>query len=74
MALDKHVKALVMHVTFLSTIVIRLAKKAKIALLVAKEVKITTEYLDFSDVFLEKKASILPKVFVQYDKQGKHIT
>ena len=38
------------------------ARKAQIALLVAKEVKIPTEYSDFSDVFLEKKASILPEV------------
>ena len=35
------------------------ARKAQIVLLVAKEVKISTKYLDFSDVFLEKKALIL---------------
>ena len=31
-------------------------------MLVGKEVKISTEYSDFSDVFLEEKASILPEV------------
>ena len=50
-----------MHVTFLSTMAIDLVRKAQIASLVAKEVKIPTKYSDFSDVFLEKKASILPK-------------
>ena len=60
--LDEHVKAFVVHVTFLSTMPIHPARKAQIALLVAKEVKIPTKYSDFSDVFLEKKALILPKV------------
>ena len=41
---------------------IHLAQEAQIVLLVAEEVKISTKYSDFSDVFLEKKASILPKV------------
>ena len=40
---------------------IPLAKKAQIVLLVAKKVKISTKYLDFLDVFLEEKASILLK-------------
>ena len=31
-------------------------------MLVVEEVKIPTKYSDFSDVFLEEKASILPKV------------
>ena len=37
------------------------AQEAQIALLVAKEVKIPTKYSDFSDVFSEEKALILPK-------------
>ena len=37
------------------------AREAQIALLVAKEVKIPTKYSDFSDIFLEEKASILPE-------------
>ena len=37
------------------------AKEAQMALLVAEEVKISTKYSDFSDVFLEEKASILPE-------------
>ena len=48
-----------MHVTSLSTMTIHPAKEAQIALLVAKEVKILTEYSDFSDVFLEERALIL---------------
>ena len=34
-------------------------RKAQIALLVAKKVKIPTKYSDFSDVFSKKKAFIL---------------
>ena len=60
--LDKHVEAFVVHVTSLSTMAIHPAREAQIALLVAEEVKIPTEYSDFSDVFSEKKASILPEV------------
>ena len=47
--------------TFLSIMAINLARKAQIALLVAKEVKIPTKYSDFSDIFLEEKALILLK-------------
>ena len=36
-------------------IAIQLAIKAQIASLIAKKVKILAEYLDFSDIFLEKK-------------------
>ena len=38
------------------------ARKTHIALLIAKEVKISTNYLDFLDVFSEKKALILSKI------------
>ena len=61
-ALDKHIETFVLHVTSLSTMLIHPARKAQIALLVAKEVKIPTKYSDFSDVFLEEKASILLKI------------
>ena len=44
---------------FLLIMVIYPAKKVKIILLLAKKVKILTESLDFSDIFLEKKALIL---------------
>ena len=49
------------HVTSLSlnSMLIYPAREAQIALLVAKKVKILTKYSDFSDVFSEKKASIL---------------
>ena len=59
--LDEHVEAFVVHVTSLSTMPIYPAREAQIASLVAEEVKIPTEYSDFSDVFLEEKASILPE-------------
>lgn len=38
------------------------AWKAQIALLLTKKVKITTKYLDFSNVFSEKKALVLLKL------------
>ena len=60
--LDKHVKAVVVHVTFLSTMPIYPAREAQIALLVAKEVKILIEYSYFSNVFSEEKALILIEV------------
>ena len=37
------------------------ARKAQIALLIAKEVKIQTEYSNFADVFLKEKALALPE-------------
>ena len=49
------------HVTSLSIMAIHLARKAQIALLVAKEVKIPAKYSDFLDVFLKEKALILLK-------------
>ena len=62
-ALDENVEAFVVHVTSLSlnSIAIHPAREAQIALLVAKEAKIPTKYSDFSDVFSEEKASILPE-------------
>ena len=60
--LDKHFEAFVVHVTSLLTMPIYPARKAQITSLVTKEVKIPTKYSDFSNVFLDEKASILPKV------------
>ena len=59
--MDEYVKVFVVHVTSLSIMAIHPAKKAQIALLVAKAVKIPIKYSDFSDVFLEEKALILPE-------------
>ena len=52
----------VMHLTFVLKIVIYLTRKAQIVLFIAKEMKIVTNYLDFLDVFSEKKTSVLPVI------------
>ena len=57
--MDEHIEAFVVHMTSLSTMAIYLARKAQIASLVTEEIKILTEYSDFSDVFLKEKALIL---------------
>ena len=59
MVLDDYIELFIMHITFLLTIVIHLAKKAQITLLVAKKVKIPTKYSDFSDIFSKEKVLIL---------------
>ena len=63
MALDKNVKTFVIHVTFIRLnkpkISIHLARKAKIASLIAEEIKILTKYSDVVNVFSEKKALVL---------------
>ena len=61
-ALDNYVEGFVVHMTSLLTIMIYPAKKAQIVLLIAKKVKISTEYLDFSDDFLKEKVLILLEV------------
>ena len=63
MALDKNIEAFVMHMTTLSLnlMPIHPVQKAQIILLVAKKVQILNKYLDFSDIFLDEKALILPK-------------
>lgn len=43
------------------TITIHLAKKAQIALLLAKKVKIPVEYLDFANIFSKQKPIVLPE-------------
>ena len=48
------------HVSSLeSKMTIYLAKKAQLALLLAKKVTVLIKYLDFADVFLEKSANVL---------------
>ena len=48
-----------MLISFLSTIAIHPAKEAKMTLLVFKKVQILSKYLDFLDIFLEKKALVI---------------
>ena len=59
--MDEHVQVFVVHMTALLTIAIHPARKAQIALLVAKKVKISTKYSDFSDIFSKEKVLILPE-------------
>ena len=61
-AFDKHIKAFIVYITFISIITIHLAKKSLIALLLTKKMQILAKYSDFSDVFLKKKALILPAI------------
>ena len=62
-ALDENVEAFVVHVISLSltSMPIHPAREAQIASLVIEEVQIPSEYSDFSDVFSEERASILPE-------------
>ena len=51
-----------MHVSFLrSRMTIHPAREAQLVLLLAKEVIVPTNYLDFADIFLEKSANVLPE-------------
>ena len=50
-----------MYVIFLLTMAIYLVMKAQITLLIAKKVQILAKYLDFSEIFLKKKALMLLK-------------
>ena len=63
-ALDKNVKAFVVHISFLSLrskITIHLAWENQIALLLAKEITILVKYADFANIFLKKSIKILQK-------------
>lgn len=60
--LDKNIKAFVMYMIFLSTMIIHLARKTQIVLLFVKKVKIWAKYANILDIFLKKKASILLKI------------
>ena len=64
-ALNKNSETYVIHVvileTLLSGLLIYSDRKAQIASLLTKEVKISAKYFDFSDFFSEEKASVLLK-------------
>lgn len=59
---DKNIRAFEVNVISLLTMVIHLAKKAQIALLITKKMKILTEYLDFSNIFSKKRALVLSEI------------
>ena len=62
--MDENIEAFVVHMTSLSlnSMLIHPAREAQIVLLIAEEVKIPIDYSDFSDVFSEEKALVLPKI------------
>ena len=61
-ALDENSETFVIYVASFNLVPrIHPDRKAKIAFLLTKEVKILDKYSDFIDVFLEKKALVLPK-------------
>lgn len=60
--LDKNVKILIIHMIFLIIIIIYPIKKAQIAFLLAKKIKILAKYLDFSNIFLKKNTLILLEI------------
>ena len=67
--LKENIEAFVVHVSSLkSRITIDQARKAQIALLLAKKVTIPTKYSDFADVFLEKSAN----VFLEQTRVNEH--
>lgn len=62
--LNENNETFIVHMTFSSlrkkpTMTIHPAKKTQIVLLLAQYVKILAKYLDFPDVFVEKKALVL---------------
>ena len=60
-ALAPEEEALVVHVAYLGAkMVMHPARKAQVALLLAKEVSVPEEYVDFSDVFSKESAAVLP--------------
>ena len=59
--LDEYIEIFMIYMTFLLTMAIHPARKAQIILLIAEKVQSLNKYLDFLDIFLEKKASILSK-------------
>ena len=60
---DENVKVFVMYIISLklNLMPIHRAWETQITLLVIEKVQISSKYLNFSDVFLEEKAFILPK-------------
>ena len=60
-ALDPEHETFVVHVASFNLVRVNLDQKSQIASLLTEEVKILGEYSDFTDVFSEEKALILPK-------------
>ena len=61
-ALNENIEAFVVHISFLELrMTIYPARKAQLALLLAKKVTVLVEYSDFADVFLEELKNVLPK-------------
>ena len=61
-ALDENIEAFIVYITLLILkITIYLARKAQIALLIAKEVIVLAKYTNFGNVFSNKLAEMLPK-------------
>ena len=50
-----------MYVTSLLTIAIHLAKKAQLTFFIAKKMQILSKYLNYLNIFLEKKVLVLSK-------------
>ena len=62
MALDKKSETFVIYVASLNLVPrIHPNREAQIAFLLTNEVKILDEYLEFTNVFSEKKALVLPE-------------
>ena len=60
--LDESIKTFVVYMALLILkITIYLAKKTHIALLIAKKVTISAEYIDFANIFKKKLAKVLPE-------------
>ena len=64
--LDENVEGFVVHMTSFSLskpiMSIHLAKEVQITLLTIREIKIPAKYSDFSNIFSEKKALVLPEL------------
>ena len=61
-ALDENFEVFLVHGALLtSEMTIHLARKAQIALLLAKKVTVSTKYTDFVDVFSKESAKVLPE-------------
>ena len=59
--LDENSETFIAYVTSIAAISVQPDKKAQIAFLFTKKVKILDKYSDFINVFLEKKALVLPE-------------
>ena len=62
--LDENIEVFLVYMKSfnLSLMSIYLTKKAQIALLITKKVKILVKYSDFLNIFLEEKTLILPEI------------